>query len=196
MYTQSFNQVVKGINKATQGRVRRLFVPKRTFLVASGSGQPESEAYTEAIQKLYGLAYAIRFLPKRGTTPPGYEPYSVGALEAVYYLSAPDWEWTLMLPQPEFVTVETTELARGELKRRGKTELSSVDLVEWQEGDSIQTLYMGKYGPMQPAVDLLMGYAALYRLRPGQHHEIYLNDPRRVGEERAKTVVRYAVSLS
>jgi hypothetical protein len=31
-------------------------------------------------------------------------------------------------------------------------------------------------------------------LRPnGPHHEIYLNDPHRVGEERAKTVLRQPV---
>lgn len=194
MPTQLPNRLTKDLANAEVGKIRRLSVPERAFLTIDGTAQPGMPEFQGAIKQLYGLAYAIKFLPKRGVVPPGYEPYSVGAFEALYDLPDPNWKWTLLLPQPDFVSMEVVAAARQALRESKKPDMPEVQLVVWREGESIQTLHIGPYSQEQAAVDLLMSYLAKQGYRAGRHHEIYLNDPRRVGEDKAKTVIRYAIS--
>ena len=65
----------------------------------------------------------------------------------------------------------------------------------WAEGPSAQILHVGPYGDEGPTIQKLHGAIAAAGLRPhGPHHEIYLNDPHRVGEDRARTVLRQPVT--
>ena len=42
------------------------------YFALCGSGNPNSEAFAEAIGVLYSLSYAVKMMPKKGTVPEGY----------------------------------------------------------------------------------------------------------------------------
>ncbi|MGB0979990.1 MAG: transcriptional regulator, partial [Croceimicrobium sp.] len=47
-------------------------IPAFNFFVIDGEGNPNSEAFAEAIGVLYSLSYAIRMSPKKDRAPEGY----------------------------------------------------------------------------------------------------------------------------
>jgi hypothetical protein len=79
----------------------------------------------------------------------------------------------------------------------GRHELAALDrlrVVNWEEGPSAELLYIGPYAAETQALRILHATIAQVGLvAHGPHHEIYLNDPRQVGEEMARTVLRQPV---
>jgi len=41
-------------------------VPKMNFLMTDGSGSPEGDEFQEALQALYGVCFAVKFMQKKG----------------------------------------------------------------------------------------------------------------------------------
>ena len=56
-------------------------VPEHAFFMIRGEGNPNGEAFLEAIGVLYALSYAVKMLPKKGDAPEGYYEYAVFPLE-------------------------------------------------------------------------------------------------------------------
>src|SRR5690606_198897 len=125
----------------------------------------------------------------------------VGRLEALYWLTpeellgseatdgspagSSDWRWRLLIAVPRATTRDEVAVAARS---------DRIGLDEWTEGPSAQILHIGPYGDEGPTIRKLQAAIAAAGLRPhGPHHEIYLNDPHRVGEDRARTVLRQAV---
>ena len=50
-------------------------VPEHAFFMIRGEGNPNGEAFLEAIGVLYALSYAVKMLPKKGDAPEGYYEY-------------------------------------------------------------------------------------------------------------------------
>ena len=97
-----------------------------------------------------------------------------------------------MVVQPESVTAEMLEQAREELrKKKSLALLDDVRFETYHEGESVQLMHIGPYADEGPNIFRLHQYIADngWELR-GQHHEIYLSDPRRVAPEKMKTVIR------
>ncbi len=71
---------------------------------------------------------------------------------------------------------------------------AKVRLETLREGTSAQVLHIGPYADEAPTIAGLHEFVETcgYRLR-GKHHEIYMSDPRRVGPEKIKTIVRNPV---
>lgn len=44
-------------------------VPEHAFFMIRGEGNPNGEAFLEAIGVLYALSYAVKMLPKKGDAP-------------------------------------------------------------------------------------------------------------------------------
>jgi hypothetical protein len=102
------------------------------------------------------------------------------------------WKWTAMILQPEFIGQREVDAAFEEVRRKkNPAALDRVRLETLKEGPSAQTLYLGPYSDEGPTIERIHAFihAAGKELR-GNHHEIYLSDPRRTAAEKLKTIIR------
>ncbi|WP_073993764.1 GyrI-like domain-containing protein [Parasporobacterium paucivorans] len=191
-------------------------VPKMKFIMVDGKGNPNDESgeYTKAIELLYGLSYTIKMSNKNGKAPSGFFEYVVPPLEGLWWTeidrpfdtSQKDkLIWTAMIRQPEFVTEEVFEWAVDELKnRKPQIDASKARLEEFTEGLCVQMMHLGPFDREAVTVKAIDDFAAangyvnaISEVLPDgtirRHHEIYLNDPRKVAPEKMKTVIRHPI---
>ncbi len=182
-------------------------VPRLTFIQIDGEGDPNtSTEYRGAIQALFGLSYTLGFAIKKeiGLT------YRVGPLEGLWWADdmaefatgrKANWHWTAMISQPDVVTLDRFEWARGEVRR--KKGLAAVDrarLAGFEEELAAQIMYLGPYSDEGPTIERL--HAFIHELgytfdgRREKHHELYLGDPRRSAPEKLRTIIRQPVAQS
>jgi hypothetical protein len=104
--------------------------------------------------------------------------------------TGPPSKWRLLVAVPDEATDAEVDAAIG-----GSGPLAARMFVDrWTEGPSAQILHVGRYDAMTPTLRRLHDAIAAAGMRPhGPHHEIYLNNPHEVGEERARTVLRQPV---
>lgn len=175
--------------------------PPLNFLMIDGHGDPNhAPQYQQAVEALYALAYPIKFALKKQ----GYD-YVVPPLEGLWWMEnmaefslerKADWDWTMMIMQPEPVTAPLVGRVRSEVMAKKNMEaLARVRLEEYAEGLAVQILYYGAYADEGPTIARLHAFAREqgYVLR-GKHHEIYLGDPRRTAPEKLKTIIRQPVA--
>ncbi len=179
-------------------------VPALTFLMIDGMGDPNiSEDYQKAVEALYGLSYALKFLLKKEQ---GLD-YVVMPLEGLWWVPdmrafsiehKEDWLWTMMIVQPAEVTATLFERARTEVQRKKPSPaLGQVRLETFHEGLAAQIMHRGPYAAEGPTVARLhdfireQGYT-FDEIRP-KHHEIYLSDPRRAAPDKMRTVLRQPI---
>jgi hypothetical protein len=179
-------------------------VPPMNFLMVDGHGDPNvAQAYTEAIEALYGTAYAIRFISKKEL---GIK-YVVPPLEGLWWAEDMDaftsqrdksaWDWTMMIMQPEWITVELVDRAvEVTARKKALPGLERLRFETYHEGLSVQILHVGSYDDEAPTLARMHGeFMPQHGYRPnGKHHEIYLSDPRRVAPEKLRTVLRQPVT--
>lgn len=95
-------------------------VPEMAFLSVDGQGEPNtSEWYGQAVEALYAVSYARKFMVKKGEV--GVD-YAVVPLEGLWWAddmsqfstaNKDAWKWTMMIAQPEeYVTGGLFEEAR------------------------------------------------------------------------------------
>lgn len=178
-------------------------VPPLQFLMVDGHGDPNTaQAYQDALEALYAVAYKIKFTSKQMLD----KDYTVPPLEGLWWAEdmasftvrrdKSQWDWTMMIMQPAWITAAIFEEARTAVeKQKGLPALSKVRLETYHEGLSVQILHVGSYDDEGPTLARLHqefmpanGYVP-----NGRHHEIYLSDPRRVAPEKLKTVLRQPV---
>ncbi|HSI99475.1 MAG TPA: GyrI-like domain-containing protein [Patescibacteria group bacterium] len=195
---------LRRLASARRDRVRFVMLPPARFLAIDGTDVPGSPEYIGAIGALFGTAYPLHFLLKgRGVNEP------VGMLEALYWFTpeqllgsettdagsdmSRDWRWRLLIAVPDATTRDEVAVAARSGKAGPWEERIVLD--DWTEGPSAQILHVGPYGDQGASLRKLHGAIAAAGLRPiGPHHEIYLHDPHRVGEDRARTVLRQPVT--
>ena len=179
-------------------------VPEMQFLMVDGHGDPNTDpSYKDAVEALYAVAYKIKFTSKKELD----RDYTVPPLEGLWWaedmdaftvdLDKSQWDWTMMIMTPEWITRETFENAVSQV-REGKNPVS-LDLVKldtYNEGKSAQIMYIGAYADEGPTIAVLHEYIEAQggTLR-GKHHEIYLGVPRRTPPEKLKTVIRQPFTL-
>jgi len=192
---------VRSLASSRRDRVRFAFAPRGAYLAIDGSDVPGSGPYLEAMETIFRAAYRLHvILGARGVDEP------VGMPEALYWLPAealvgngttgaseiPDWHWRLLLAVPPEAGEDEVDAAcravePGPMRDR-------LYLERWAEGPCAQILHVGAYGSEGPALRRLHDAVERAGLRVvGPLHEIYLNDPHRVGEEHARTILRRAV---
>jgi hypothetical protein len=176
-------------------------VPSGNFLTIVGKGEPGGEAYSAALQALYGLSYTLKFKCKAEG-----RDFTVMALEGLWWWDDPsifdlenapareEWNWKSMIRQPDFVTGEMLEEIRHEVREKRGLAVDDVVLETFHEGLSAQIMHRGPYSEEGPTVMRLHEFITGegYRMR-GHHHEIYLSDPRRSKPENIKTIIRQPV---
>lgn len=178
-------------------------VPEMGFLMVDGVGDPNTApAYREALDALYAMAFTIKFaLKKIGGSP----EYVVPPLEGLWRSDDPTdfllqrkdkWSWSMMIMQPEAVIEAVFQQALAEArKKKALPALDKVRLERFREGLSAQVLHLGSYAAEAPTIEQLHAFirAQGHQLR-GQHHEIYLGDPRKTAPEKLRTVIRQPIS--
>ena len=95
-------------------------------------------------------------------------------------------------------TARDTALAKLHRKKDAATDaatLSSTYLRQLDEGECLQTLHIGPYTDEAPILAALHDQVMpdLGLTFGGEHHEIYLSDPRRVAPEKLRTILRQPV---
>jgi len=173
-------------------------VPAMNFLMVDGAGNPNSvPEYGEAVTALYAVAYAIKFAVKKQLEA----DFTVMPLEGLWWAEDMDtfitrakeeWQWTMMVMQPNIVTPEMVQTCIEETaKKKELPALPKLRFVSYAEGTAAQIFYVGSYDDEAETIAKLHRFIEDngYTLA-GKHHEIYLNDPRRVAPEKLKTVIR------
>lgn len=176
-------------------------VPPLTFLMIDGRGDPNTAAeYQDAVAALYALSYALKFALKktRGLA------YRVGPLEGLWWSDdmaefsverKDDWNWTMMIGQPDAVTADWFDRIRQDVgRKKALATLPHARLQRFDEGLSAQVLHVGPFSAEGPTITLLHEFISSqgYGMRQ-KHHEIYLSDPRRTAPEKWKTIIRQPV---
>jgi len=169
------------------------------YLAVEGVGTPGGEVFQSRIGALYAMAYTLKMTRKFE----GQQNYTIGKLEARYLnfdqtpLPKKDaWHWQLLIRTPEFVSDEELTRAVAALSKRGKQgDAPLVKLMDLNEGNSVQLLHVGPYDTECASFALMETFAKKQGLSLlGQHHEIYISDPRRVEPAMLKTILRAPVS--
>ncbi len=191
-------------------------VPKIKFIMIDGQGDPNDESgeYAKALESLYGLSYTIKMSGKSGNAPADFFEYVVPPLEGLWWIALDQpfdksrkdqLIWTAMIRQPEFVTDEVFRWAVDTLKKRKpQLDTSKARLAEFTEGLCVQMMHIGPYDTEAVTVKAIDDFAtsngyinAISEVRPDgtirRHHEIYLNDPRKVAPEKRKTAIRHPI---
>ena len=178
-------------------------VPDLPFLMIDGHGDPNSDpAYADALQALYSVAYTLRFALKR--RPDGVDA-TVMPLEGLWWVpdmatfttaAKADWDWTMLILQPEQVTAADVADARATVvEKKHVAAAARVRLERYAEGVCAQVMHHGPYGAEGPTVLRLHRFIAEHGYAlTGKHHEIYLGDPRRSAPEKLRTIVRQPVA--
>lgn len=178
-------------------------VPAANYLMIDGQGNPnQNKRFTEAIETLFPLAYAIKFLVRKETAI----DYGVMPLEGQYWGTPVGqthfreedkdlWSWTLMILQPEWVSQAIYQEACLQVQRKKDVPLlPQLRFERFHEGLVTQILHIGSFNDEEANVIRMhqLAYESGYKLC-GHHHEIYLNDFTRTAEERLKTILRHPI---
>jgi len=92
------------------------------------------------------------------------------------------------------VTSEIIENAKKEVVKKRGIGINEVKFEKMKEGKCVQILHIGPYSTEPESLEKMRKVMEEENLvENGMHHEIYLSDPRRVSEEKLKTILRQPV---
>jgi hypothetical protein len=177
-------------------------VPEMNFLLIDGQGDPNtSKDYSDAIEAVYAVSYALKFMVKKGEWA---IDYGVMPLECLWWVDdmsqfdindKTQWKWTSMIMQPEYVTRPLFSSACEQVEKKKNPEaLPKIRFESFCEGKSVQTMHIGPFSEEGPTVELV--HAFIHRngyKETGKHHEIYLSDMRKAAPEKWRTVIRQPI---
>jgi hypothetical protein len=196
---------LKALYNPTAKEVTLIHIPKMNFIMIDGHGAPESPQFSLSIQALYPVAYTMKFEKNQAEG----KDYGVMPLEglfwaddmAVYLPESADrnqWQWTMMIMQPPFITKADFIRAKEAAVKKKKDNplIAKIRFESYAEGRAAQIMHIGPYSAEGPNIQKLHHkIAEIGGKLSGKHHEIYLSDPRRVTPDKMKTVLRQPYSL-
>ena len=201
MEKQNLKKQYKTLYSPSDQEFSIIEIPPLPYIMVDGHGDPgSSPEYASALQTLFSLAYTLKFHVKKTIE----RDYNVMGLEGLWWMQEmsqfsmerkTDWDWTMMILQPDFITPELFEEAKKMAIAKGKAPRFDKSRFEvYDEGPSVQILYWGEYDDEPPTIAAMHKFIhdQGYSLR-GKHHEIYLSDPRRVAPEKNKTILRQPI---
>ncbi len=173
-------------------------VPPLRFLMIDGQGNPNTSTdYAAALAALYSVSYVTKFAVKKG--PLGID-YGVMPLEGLWWSDdwsafttddKDQWQWTMMIHQPDFVPKAVIHQAIEETRtRKGIAAAAQLRLETFHEGRSAQILHRGPFSEEGPTIERMHDFIDARSARRGKHHEIYLSDTRRAAPANWKTILR------
>lgn len=191
-------KTMKHLYQTSAKEVVQVDVPTMNFLMVDGEGDPNtSQAYSDAVEALFMVSYAVKFMIKKGALA---IDYGVMPLEGLWWaddmskFSGADksnWKWTMMIMQPSFVTPDAVDLAITDVKaKKNPPALSKVRLESFSEGKCAQVMHIGPFSEEGPAIEKVHQFIDAKGQLTGKHHEIYLSDIRKADPSKWKTIVR------
>jgi hypothetical protein len=201
----------KALYQPSAKRIEICRIPELQFAMIDGAIEKgyepgNSPSFQEATQVLYGISYTLKFMLKKRRT--SAVDYPVMALEGLWWVEdgvfdiavKDNWFYTLMIMQPEVVTQQIFEEGAEQVRRkRGDSPaLSKLRLMPFEEGLCMQTMHIGPYAAEPATVERMRAFALDNGYHDlvgagGNHHEIYLGDPRKADPAKLKTVLRHPV---
>mgnify|MGYP001054903215 CR=1 FL=1 len=187
-------------------------VPEMQFVMVDGEIEKglspgDSPDFAEVLGAMFNISYTLKFVSKLRPVDP--IDYTVMALEGLWttpgggvdYASSDEWQWTLMMMQPDHITGEMFAEALEQARRKRAKDglplavLDRLRLERFKEGLCVQIMHLGPYMDEPRSLEKMGAYAASRGYTfVGRHHEIYLGDPRTAKPENLKTVLRHAVA--
>lgn len=194
-----YKKELKHLYKPSTKQVEIVDVPQMNFLMLDGKGDPNtSPEYQDAVEALYSLSYTVKFMIKKGEL--GID-YGVLPLEGLWWMddmtqfsveNKDDWQWTMMIMQPDMVTTRLIPEAIEQVKKKkNPAALSKIRFEAYSEGKAAQIMHIGPFSEEGPTVEKVHKFIEENGgKRRGKHHEIYLTDIRRAAPEKWKTIIR------
>ncbi|MGR3742346.1 GyrI-like domain-containing protein [Companilactobacillus sp. DQM5] len=186
--------------------VVKLDLPEYNYITLEGTGNPNSEDFSEHIQALYPIAYGIRMALKKGELGEPFE-YTVYPLEGIWttsdgsrdeYLNKDALVYKIMIRQPEIVTEELfNDIKKNVLEKKENKYFSEVTFEKITDGKVVEALHNGPFETEINTFQKMEEFMKENNLEKTtfqniyQHREIYLSDNRRTAPEKLKTVLRY-----
>lgn len=191
--------------KAKHGNFSMVDVPAMRYLMIDGDKGPASVEFVFAIEALYPVAYKLKFMSKLSLE----QDYVVPPLEALWWANdmrvftskfdQSKWRWTAMIMVPEWISMEMFQDALEDIQaKKGLPILDKLRLEELSENTCVQTMHLGPYSDEGSVLaEMHSKFIPENGLRMrGKHHEIYLNDFRKVSPEKLRTILRQPVDRS
>ncbi len=197
-----YKKKFKHLYKPSAQKVEIVNVPGWNYLMVDGEGDPNtSQSFQDAIDALYPLSYALKFMVKKGKI--GVD-YGVLPLEGLWWAddmasftveNKAGWKWTLMIMQPDFITTKMVQEAIEQVRnKKAPVSLPLVRFEPFEEGKSAQIMHIGPFSEEGPTIKKLHAFIEENgSQRRGKHHEIYLSDIRRAAPDKWKTVIRQPI---
>ena len=198
-----YKKELKSLFKPSTKSVEIVEVPQMNFLMIDGKGDPNtSPEYKDAVEALYGVAYALKFMVKKGDLA---IDYGVLPLEGLWWVDdmsqfsvekKGDWKWTMMIMQPDVVTPRLFYEAFEQVKKKKDSEaLQKIRFESFSEGKAAQIMHIGPFTEERPTIEKVHAFIEKQGCeRRGKHHEIYLSDIRRAAPEKWRTIIRQPVT--
>ena len=185
--------------RARRGAFEMIDVPPLRYLMIDGHGDPNGQAFGEAISTIFPVAYRLKFTSKNESD----RDYVVMPLEALWwsddmatFTSDRDksrWNWIALNLVPEWISDDQFSRALGAAS--DAPALDRLRLETLSEGRCVQTLHLGPFDDEGPVLDAMHhDFIPAHGLRmTGKHHEIYLSDIRRTDSSKRRTILRQPV---
>jgi len=183
---------------ASSKEVKFADVPAMNFLMVDGKGNPnDSSEYKAAIEVLFNVSYALKFMVKKAKSI----DYGVMPLEGLWWVDdmtkfsaerKDDWKWKAMIMQPNFVNAEDVKAAIEQVKKKKNLPaITKIRFESFNEGKAAQIMHIGPYSAEGANIAKIRAFIQSngYSLG-GKHHEIYLNNPGKTAPEKLKTIMR------
>lgn len=202
MSKTDFKKELKHLYSATSKTFELVDVPTMQFLMIDGHGDPNTvKEYKDALETIYPVAYRLKFSSKKRG-----KDYVVPPLEGLWWAddmaaftarTKDEWDWTLMLMVPDWISEKDLDCAVAELRAsKHLPSLQKLRFEKYEEGLSVQKMHIGSYDDEAESLAYLHeqwlpenGYK-----ETGKHHEIYISDPRRTAPQKLKTILRQPVA--
>jgi hypothetical protein len=197
-----YRKELKQLYKPSARSVEIVDVPEMNFLMIDGQGDPNTSGeYSEALEALYGVSYALKFMIKKGQW---VIDYGVMPLEGLWWVDdmsqfsvddKTNWKWTAMIMQPEYVTQDLFSAACEQVeKKKQPVGLPKIRFESFSEGKAAQTMHLGPFSEEGPTIRRIHDFIRDNGYIPvGRHHEIYLSDIRKAAPEKWKTIIRQPI---
>lgn len=191
-------KVFKHLYQSSDKAVVEIEVPEFKYLMIDGEGDPNTvPAYVEAIEALFSVSYAAKFMVKKSAQA---IDYAVMPLEGLWWADdmtafatndKARWKWTAMILQPDFVENDVIALAiQAVAEKKNLPAVSKLRLESFAEGRCAQVLHIGPFSEEGPTIQRVHDFIEARGTRTGKHHEIYLSDIRRAAPQNWKTIIR------
>lgn len=199
-----FKQQRKHLYQPSAQVVVLVDVPAMNYLMIDGAGDPNtSQVYADAVETLFAVAYAVKFMVKKGPTA---LDYGVMPLEGLWWaedmttfstLDKSNWLWTMMIMQPAVVSDEVVLHAIADVrKKKNPAAIDRVRFEAFSEGSCAQILHIGPFSAEGPTIEKLHDFIDARGKLRGKHHEIYLSDIRKADPAKWKTIIRQPMMSS